>query len=152
MPSKLPLTHADLVVSAKRWVLNHGGCGIAFCELVCTDEIADVIGFGQWGGRSVLIECKTSRSDFLADRKKLFRQHPFLGMGQFRFYCCPTGLLSVGDLPDKWGLIYVNERGVPKCVHNPYNPHGGNYWQNGFDEWNQRSERRIMYSALIRQK
>lgn len=144
------LTHTSLVASARRWVVNYGGCSLAFCEMVCAAEVPDVIGFGQWGWRSVVIECKTSRSDFYADRKKPHRQAPALGMGQFRFYCCPAGLLTVADLPERWGLIYVNQRGVPKCVHNPYNPYGGNCWSDGFEEYNLRDERRLMYSALIR--
>src|ERR1700743_1391059 len=106
------LTHSELVQIAYRWVLKNGSCGVAFKELVTlgSNEIPDVIGFGAWE-HSVLIECKVSRSDFLADKHKSFRKEPHLGMGNQRFYCCPTGLIKVEELPEGWGLIYVNEKG-----------------------------------------
>ncbi|ARK13072.1 hypothetical protein A6C57_23535 [Fibrella sp. ES10-3-2-2] len=147
-------SHKELVSVAYRWVLSRTFCGVAFKELYTSasnGEYPDVIGFGSWGN-SVLIEVKISRSDFLADRKKLFRQHPDMGMGRYRFYCCPTGLLKPEDLPEKWGLIYVNEAGRAKCVYNPYNgnrDHYSNVWDNGFEQ-NMRAEHGFMYSALRR--
>lgn len=60
-------------------------------------------------GISFLIETKISRSDFLADAKKDFRINPENGVGMYRYYACPEGLISVEELPDKWGLIYVPE-------------------------------------------
>ena len=67
-------------------------------------ETPDVIG---WKGRcrSVLIECKVSRADFLADREKPFRKDPSLGMGCERFYLTPAGLIRPAELPGKWGLL-----------------------------------------------
>ena len=58
-------------------------------------------------GASFLIETKISRSDFLADAKKPFRVDPSKGVGTYRYYACPEGLISVDELPEKWGLIYV---------------------------------------------
>lgn len=145
------MTHKELVSSAYKWVLNRAGCGMAFKELytlACNGEYPDVIGFSSWG-KSVLIECKASRSDFHADKKKMFRMYPEQGMGRYRFYCCPTGLLKREDLPENWGLIYVNEQGRATCVHNPYNERGGNIWSNGF-ECNMKAEHGMMYSALRR--
>lgn len=56
---------------------------------------------------SFMIETKISRSDFLADFKKAHRQEGGL-IGNYRYYACPEGLISVDELPEKWGLIYVN--------------------------------------------
>lgn len=143
------MTHRELVESAYRWVMGKS-CGFAFKELKSfTEECADVIGFGAWN-HSILIECKVSRSDFFADRKKPFRACPEKGVGRFRFYCCPKGLLRVEDLPPKWGLIYVDEKGKAKCVHNPYtNTPEGYGWHGGFEP-NLEAERSYMYSALRR--
>lgn len=75
------LTHRDLVLRAEKW-LNNAGCHVTFRELcACTsnNENPDVIGWV--GGHSIMIECKTSRSDFHADKNKLFRHFPERGMG-----------------------------------------------------------------------
>lgn len=111
------------------------------------DERPDVIGFGC-SGHSVLIEVKISRSDFLADRKKFFRIYPDRGMGSQRFYCCPTGLIKIQDLPTGWGLIYVNEKGKAKCIHSPYKGNIGEKLE-GMPK-NIEAEHGIMYSALRR--
>lgn len=56
---------------------------------------------------SFVIETKISRSDFLADFKKSHRQEG-CGIGNYRYYACPTGLIKPEELPPKWGLIYVD--------------------------------------------
>lgn len=141
------MTHANLVSSAYRWVLNNASCGVAFKELSCIEsEIPDVIGFGAFG-HSVLIECKVSRSDFFADRKKPFRVNTEQGMGSQRFYCCPTNMIKIDELPKGWGLIYVNEKGKAICIHKNYK--GSRVNQNTFIK-NISAEYSIMYSALRR--
>ena len=107
------LTHTKIIEYSRK-VLKRSGtrwkCGITFAELSTANyEIPDVLGF-QSGGSS-LIEAKASRNDFLSDKKKHFRKHPEMGMGNYRFYACPTGLIKENELPDKWGLIYVSEKG-----------------------------------------
>ena len=68
------------------------------------------------GGRaachSVLVECKISRADFLADREKPFRQKSHRGMGCERFYFTPAGLLRPEELPAGWGLLEYRNRRV----------------------------------------
>lgn len=61
-------------------------------------------------GASFMIETKISRSDFLADKKKSFRNNPNEGVGNYRYYACPDGLIKPEELPKKWGLIYVLEQ------------------------------------------
>jgi hypothetical protein len=146
-------THKDLIPIAYKWVLKRASCGVAFKELNtnCSNkEYPDVIGFSGWG-RSVLIEVKVSRSDFLNDKKKAFRKDPHLGMGMYRFFMCPTGLIATHELPAGWGLIYVAGSGRATCVHNPYfkGPEG-NIWANGFDKRNIVAEHGLMVSALRR--
>lgn len=142
------MTHKEAVEIAYKWVLNNGSCGFAFKELVTiAGEIPDVIGFGGWD-HSIMIEVKVTRSDFLADRKKVFRIHPHLGVGKHRAFCCPTGLIKKEELPEGWGLIYISEKGKAQAVHLPWRGpietrHKG--FQRNID-----NERSLMYSALRR--
>jgi hypothetical protein len=68
---------------------------------------------------TVLVEVKVSKSDFLADRQKPHRAEPNRGVGKYRYYMAPAGLIKVDELPNRWGLIEVNPRGViqPACGH-----------------------------------
>ena len=59
--------------------------------------------------RKQLASYSVSRSDFLADAKKSFRQQPEEGVGAFRYYCSPEGLITEVDLPDKWGLLWEKD-------------------------------------------
>lgn len=69
---------------------------------------------------SVLVECKTSRADFKKDFSKSFRIEPEQGIGNWRYYMCPTDIIKVDEIPDKWGLIYVNEKRKLKVIKHPY--------------------------------
>jgi len=116
-------THGQLVQRAIAWLRNGaamppswGGfarpldrrtkCRVALAEARGnTVEIPDAIGWA-WGGRvSLVVECKVSRSDFLADAKKLFRKHSDWGMGQYRYFMAPAGLIAFDEVPENWGLL-----------------------------------------------
>lgn len=84
---------------------------------------------------SFLIEAKVSRSDFLADKKKLSRIEPSRGVGRYRYYACPPDLISATELPAKWGLIYIGGRGEISmpigyggCVKIGEEKREGQYW------------------------
>ena len=139
---KKGLTHADLVTKGIKWLRSQGGkqwsAPLAFGEIVAVgNEIPDVIGFSSNG--STLIECKTSKSDFKRDKKKMFRSVPQMGMGKYRFYMCPTGLIEKNELPDNWGLIYVSEKGVAKLIVKPKSQY-----------CNLKAEHSYMYSIMRR--
>ena len=57
---------------------------------------------------SVLVECKVSRADFLADREKPFRKQPESGVGCERYYLALKGLVRTDELPVGWGLLEVS--------------------------------------------
>lgn len=77
-------------------------CSIVLSELVsAATDIPDAIGWSY--GHSVLIECKTSRSDFIADFKKPHRLAG-TGAGEIRFFLTPPGIAKPSELGD-WGLI-----------------------------------------------
>ncbi len=144
------IRHAHLVEIAHRWVLKNTSCGVAFKELSTQSsngEQPDVIGFGS-GGHSVLIECKTSRADFFADRKKPFRLFSELGMGSQRFYCCPKDLIKISDLPLGWGLIYVDEKHKARQVYKTYQGNIGE--RTNTQPKHLKAEHELMYSALRR--
>ena len=101
------LTHTALVQRAERWLLTARRCSAVITEIGTwsTDEVPDALGFTA--RHSVLVECKTSRADFFADAKKVFRRDPSRGMGNFRFYLCPAGLINPEEVEAPWGLVYA---------------------------------------------
>ena len=69
-----PMTHAQLVQQAVRW-LRSRRCGVVLSEQACASgEMPDAIGWKR-ACHSVLVECKISHADFLADREKPWRQN-----------------------------------------------------------------------------
>ena len=98
------MTHAQLVERAVRWLRGYR-CGVVLSEQACVSgEMPDAIGWKK-ACHSVLVECKVTRADFLADRVKPFRQKPEKGVGSERFYLTPPGLAQVEELPVGWGLL-----------------------------------------------
>lgn len=101
-------THAELISRAEKWLLNSKRCGFCLTELVTysvSGEIPDIIGWQ--GTQSHLIECKTSKADFYRDRKKIFRQLSYLGVGVYRYFMSEPGVIDQKSLPSRWGLLYV---------------------------------------------
>lgn len=142
------MNHDDLCRIAEKWLLRAKGCGFALTELdAAIGEIPDSIGFRS--GYSIMVECKTSRADFLQDRKKISRLYSRSGVGKFRFYLCPTDLIKPEELPDKWGLVYVNEKGKCRQIVGPK----GNIWEGQTEFHHERhivAEMSMMASALRR--
>lgn len=108
------ISHSELIQKAGKWLKHHkdGNCIIPNCsfilaELVAlthTGETPDILGFST--NQSVMIEVKVSRSDFLNDKKKMFRGFDDYGMGQHKYYCCPESMIKPEEIPDNWGLLY----------------------------------------------
>ena len=110
------MTHQQLIHLAEQWLRRCYGCGIVLSEQSCASgETPDVIGWKN-SCRSVLIECKISRPDFLADREKPFRKKPEIGMGCERFYLIPQGMIRKEDLPRSWGLLECKRREIIMTV------------------------------------
>jgi hypothetical protein len=98
------MTHAQLVEKSVRWLRSYR-CGLVLSEQACVSgEMPDAIGWKR-ACHSVLVECKVTRSDFLADRAKPFRAKPGKGVGCERFYLAPSGLIRCEELPAGWGLL-----------------------------------------------
>lgn len=143
-----PITHADMCIRAERWLKNMG-CGVVFRDpfraITYNGEQPDAIGFKS--STSLLVEVKISRSDFFADRKKHFRKNPDSGMGDWRFYMCPPGVIKVTDLPEGWGLLYCHGNKIEKVHGIPTNIQLG--WTPPFIAYKE-GEMQMMYSALRR--
>lgn len=121
--SLIPMNHADLCAIAVKWLQRANSAGGPGCHVAVSEcrsgwsgEIPDAIGFRAVGFEdgSTVVECKTSRADFLADRKKAHRAAG--GMGNWRYFLAPEGLISPNELPEGWGLLTVNGRGHVKAV------------------------------------
>lgn len=109
------MTHAQLVERAVRWLRTYR-CGVVLSEQACVSgEMPDAIGWKR-ASHSVLVECKVTRADFLADRGKPFRLKPEKGVGCERFYLTPPALVRVEELPLGWGLLELR-RGRVETVH-----------------------------------
>jgi hypothetical protein len=105
------MTHTQLVEQAVAWLRGYR-CGVILSEQACiSGEMPDAIGWKR-ASHSVLVECKISRADFLADYDKPFRQKPDLGLGCERFYLTPPRLLEPKELPVGWGLLEVSKRTI----------------------------------------
>ena len=109
------MTHAHLVEKAVGWLRSYR-CGVVLSEQACVSgEMPDAIGWKR-ASHSVLVECKLTRADFLADRGKPFRQKQEQGLGCERFYLTPPALLQVKELPPGWGLLELRKRKV-EVIH-----------------------------------
>lgn len=121
------LTHAALCALAVKWLKRpHSaggpGCTIAVSEVKSgwTGEIPDAFGVRATGGRdgSVVVEVKVSRADFLADKAKPHRQAG-KGVGNWRYFMCPEGVIKPEEVPEGWGLLWVNGRQHVKAMLGP---------------------------------
>lgn len=109
------MTHEKLVARAVAWLRRYG-CGVVLSEQSCSSgETPDAIGWKR-ACHSVVVECKISRADFLADRDKPFRRKPERGMGCERYYLSPAGLIKPEELPEGWGLLELWGREVKQTM------------------------------------
>lgn len=100
------IAHRELVERAGRWLRGSMKCSAVLLEprYGSGGEVPDAIGWR--GGRSILVECKASRADFLRDRGKGSRRSGW-GLGDERWYFAPAGMLDADEAPVGWGLAVV---------------------------------------------
>ena len=107
------MTHDQLIQAGINWFKNDLKSRVVLSEAKgFGGEIPDVIAWKS--GFSFLIECKTSRADFLADKKKICRMHQ--GVGHYRLFLCPTGMIKPEELPCGWGLLYFDGKKIERVV------------------------------------
>lgn len=106
------MTHDELISVAwyailPRLEMGNGRLRTFESNLTATREIPDIISIGDDEDECVVIECKATRQDFLADRKKPFRVYPQMGMGKYRAYVVNEGVVkNPFELPEGW-MCYV---------------------------------------------
>lgn len=126
--AKIKQTHAlhqKLIKLGADFIMKNpptkGNMHCSKCNIIVTEittfasEKPDVLGFAN-DTNTVMLEAKISRADFLKDAKKPFRQNPETGMGNFRLYIAPVGLITPHELPENWGLIEVDEKDKCKII------------------------------------
>ena len=103
-------THKELSDRAMRWLHGTMRCHPVFAGLASCAEVPDAIGWTsryQFRG-SIVVECKTSHSDFLADKKKAIQwRHPDPLRGAF----CHPGRRIARSMAKREGYI---EESVPR--------------------------------------
>lgn len=109
------MTHDELIMRAVRWLKGTRKCRVVVSEIASAHfEIPDAIGWNSL--YSVMIECKTSHSDFLRDCKKLSRLFPDCGVGNYRYYMTEPSIISPDELPAGWGLLEVYPKTVRRII------------------------------------
>lgn len=104
------MTHAEIVAVAAMW-LRSKGCSVVITEMASqAGETPDALGW-RAASRSILIECKASRADFLRDKKKFFRREGY-GMGYSRYYMAPAKIIHPDEIPPGWGLLEVHRSSI----------------------------------------
>lgn len=130
--------HSDLVALAARWLEKEHVVVCTEITTWATRESPDALGWRS-DGSSTLVECKASRSDFLADKRKRFRQEPEKGMGVARYYLAPKGVIAPEEMPEGWGLLVPYGRGCMRQFH-----------ARGFEAVNVQAEMSVLISCLRR--
>jgi len=114
--------HDALCIRAADW-LGRQGFGVVIREPfranTSNGERPDVLGFRD--GISCLIEVKVNRADFYNDKYKRFRVNPSTGMGDWRFFLSPAGVILPGSLPTGWGLLHATPKTIRKVSGWPFN-------------------------------
>lgn len=139
------MTHKDLVDIATKWA--QGRHQIVIKERGAIGEIPDVMAFDY--SYSTLIECKVSKSDFNRDKNKMSRRRPEYGMGNYRIYCVPNGLITRDDIPDTWVLLNVFPTGYAKLDTNIYKRREGAIWWHEDTLEGLRAEKHILYNHFL---
>lgn len=103
---------------------DFGAYKIVAVEL-CTGGAEHPDVWGTTGYKSMLIEVKTSHSDFLRDMKKPIRmdsnvRYRKYRLGNNRYYLAPKGLVGIDELPPHWGLLEWNGTSITKVKEAEY--------------------------------
>ena len=148
------MQHRSLCLIGERFLRRELRVPVTAIEVKSTlREVPDV--FGASSLSTFILEAKASRSDFIVDIDKPFRKNMENGVGDYRYYICPESLIDVSELPDKWGLIWVDELGRATLKYG-YNPTQRMPWDNGdsYEQWRIEhditNDQSIMYSLLRR--
>lgn len=116
------LRHEELLKTAAKFIKNKalthfGKSTYVVCNYNDGMEPIDVFGFG--GGCTQIIKVITTRMELNLDLERAYRKCPKYGVGEFRSYLCPNGLLNKEDIPKNWGLLWCDNKGKIIEILNP---------------------------------
>ena len=117
------MTHTELCNLGAKWLKQNGLNKWQKPKYIVVEIVSigipqpDIYGFGNCSTQQ--IEVKVSRSDFLADKKKFHRQYPKEDIGQYRSYLCPENLIKSTEIPENWGLLWVDENNRILVIKQP---------------------------------
>ena len=117
------MTHTELCDLGAKWLKSNGLVKWQKPKYIVVEIESigipqpDIYGFGNC--RTQQIEVKVSRSDFLADKKKYHMQFPDKNVGQYRSYLCPENMIKESDLPEKWGLLWIDGNKRISAIRHP---------------------------------
>lgn len=122
--SKTESLHYKLCCEGAKWLRNRNNVerwegrwkyiAVEMCVNGC--ENPDIWATNGWS--SIVVEVKTSRADYLNDKKKPWHQD---GMqhtlaGNYRYYLTPKGLLAKDDLPTCVGLLEWDGEKITRTI------------------------------------
>lgn len=143
------MNHKDIINASIKWCKSHGYHLILEEFVAGHMENPDVLAFGN--AHSLMIEVKVSRQDFLKDAEKFPRRNPKHGVGNYRYYACPEGLIKENEIPKGWGLIYIIDKKAKTIKGHKSNCVTVEFPLEFFNA-NLRQERTMLMSALRRVK
>ena len=114
------MTHSDLIVRAAKWLKNTRGCKLVLTEpiSVISPEIPDAIGWTA--RRCIVVEGKTSVSDFYADRRKAGgKVSGGARLGCQRYFLTERGVIKAHLVPLEWGLLEIHGKVIRVLVDRP---------------------------------
>lgn len=126
--SKTNSLHYQLCCACAKWLHNRKNSErletpwkyVAVELNVYGTENADVWATNGWS--SIVVEVKTSRSDFHADFKKKYRTDTWRDQvpGNYRYFLAPKGLISPEELPEGHGLLEWDGERITRIVPSSY--------------------------------
>lgn len=108
------ISHDELAEVGAKWLKNNG-FKYTFSNMrsMTHGEQPDALGINA-SGETFLIEVKVTRSDFLKDKHKPWRQGDKTGYGMRRAYLAPKGLIKHDEIPYGWELLEVYGKTSPR--------------------------------------
>jgi hypothetical protein len=101
------VTHKELVRAAVRWLTGTQHCGAVLAE-ISTSAMENPDAIGWQTHKSIVVECKASRADFLANKNKPCIRIGHL-VGNERYFICEPFVIKPEDLEGTdYGLIIVD--------------------------------------------
>lgn len=104
--------HGELCEFIADYARKNMNAGLIFVEhkTSTVHQIPDVLIYRPTC--TIELEVKVQRGDFLSDKNKPHRKDPSKGVGDYRFYVAPRGIIKAEELPKHWGLLEVTNKRV----------------------------------------